>query len=64
MKLVAEVEEKAGRLTSETTGGSKGKVMAAWLRAGQESFMTVRESGASQRRRKTAESIVGFAVPK
>ncbi len=39
-------------------------VMAVWLRAGQESFRTVLESGASQRRRKMAESIVGEVVPR
>ncbi len=39
-------------------------VMAEWLRAGRESFMTVLVSGASQRSRKTAESMVGVVVPR
>jgi hypothetical protein len=39
-------------------------VIVLWLRAGQVAFMTVLLSGASQSRRKTAESMVGFVVPK
>ncbi len=54
------------RLRCEVTRGlgmssvSMSPVIALWLRAGQVSFITVLLSGASQRRRKTAKSMVGL----
>ena len=50
--------------SSSRSSVSISPVMAVWLRAGQESFRTVLESGASHRGRKMAESMVGEVVPR